>query len=266
MLIPGLVSISFRQLPPEEIIRLVKVCGLRGIEWGGDVHVPHGDRKTAAEVGRLTRDAGLEVASYGSYYRFAECLGEGSDGPSMESVLETTQALGAPAIRVWAGQKGPRETDVDLFTAIVQKAREFAAAAESMGMRLDFEYHENTLTESPSATLRLLEAIGHPNARTLWQPPLQTPVADRLAGLRTVRPHVSNLHVNHFDQDSWPDIHPLAEGEGEWAAYLAEFNEDETDRWVLIEHVREHSPEKFTADAAALLDWLGARERKMKHA
>ena len=73
MLIPGLVSISFRNLCPEEIIDITKESGLLGIEWGGDLHVPHGDVPVAAEVGSKTREAGLEVSSYGSYYRFAEC-------------------------------------------------------------------------------------------------------------------------------------------------------------------------------------------------
>ena len=41
----GLVSITFRELNPLEIIRLVSKAGLDGIEWGGDVHVPHGDIK-----------------------------------------------------------------------------------------------------------------------------------------------------------------------------------------------------------------------------
>ncbi|MEX0324892.1 MAG: sugar phosphate isomerase/epimerase family protein [Puniceicoccaceae bacterium] len=256
MLVPGLVSISFRNLAAEEIIRLVKECGLRGVEWGGDVHVPHGDLAVAEAVGRSTREAGLQVASYGSYYRFADCCDSAEDGPSMEVVLETAQVLGAPAIRVWAGNKDPEEVSGEGFHLIAAKAREFAGAAEALGMRLDFEYHENTLTASPDATLRLLEAVGHPNARTLWQPPLQTSPEERLAGLRQVQPYVSNLHVNHFDQDPWPDIHPLAEGHEEWAGYLQVMHEGGGDRWVLIEHVADHSPEKFTADAASLLEWL----------
>jgi hypothetical protein len=43
MIQTGLVSITFRQLSPPAIIDLVRQAGLEGIEWGGDVHVPHGD-------------------------------------------------------------------------------------------------------------------------------------------------------------------------------------------------------------------------------
>jgi len=43
MLIPGLVSVTFRQLTVPEIGELATECGLQAVEWGGDVHVPPGD-------------------------------------------------------------------------------------------------------------------------------------------------------------------------------------------------------------------------------
>ncbi len=42
----GLVSVTFRQLSPEEIVRVAREAGLTVIEWGGDVHVPPGDSTT----------------------------------------------------------------------------------------------------------------------------------------------------------------------------------------------------------------------------
>ena len=89
----GIVSVTFRQLSPERIISLVSEGGLSAVEWGGDVHVPHGDLATARDVGRWTRNAGLEVASFGSYYK----AGESEEaGLPFTSVLETASALGAP--------------------------------------------------------------------------------------------------------------------------------------------------------------------------
>ena len=68
MIKTGLVSVTFRKLSPEEIIKLVSQSGLDGIEWGGDIHVPHGDVKKARDIAQITKDEGLIVASYGSYY------------------------------------------------------------------------------------------------------------------------------------------------------------------------------------------------------
>jgi sugar phosphate isomerase/epimerase len=252
----GLVSITFRELSAQRVIDLAAECGLQGIEWGGDVHVPHGQTDLAEKVARQTRTAGLEVASYGAYYHFDECDPEaGKEGPTMASVLDTAEALGAPAIRLWPGRRGPQETPPAVREAIVETARNFAEAASTRGMRIDFEFHEHTLTETPESTVALVEAIGHPAARTLWQPPLQTSPADRLEGLRRVKDRVSNVHCNHFGQDPWPHVHPLAEGEAEWRTYLQEL-EPVAERWVLIEHVKDHSPAQFREDARALLRWL----------
>ena len=83
----GLVSVTFRALSAGEIVDLVARAGLTGIEWGGDVHVPHGDVACAREVYQRTVDAGLTVCSYGSYYR----VGSG-EPPAFEAVIESALA------------------------------------------------------------------------------------------------------------------------------------------------------------------------------
>src|SRR6185312_13188931 len=100
MISPGLVSITFRALTPAEVIALARQAGLRGIEWGGDIHVPHGNGARAREVKEMTAEAGLTVAAYGSYYRAGQA---DSSGLTFDAVLETALELGAPLIRVWAG-------------------------------------------------------------------------------------------------------------------------------------------------------------------
>ncbi|MBD3315040.1 MAG: sugar phosphate isomerase/epimerase, partial [Chitinivibrionales bacterium] len=86
MLIPGLVSITFRRLSPSRIVGCAHGAGLASVEWGGDIHAPPGDLARAREVGSMTREAGLAVAAYGSYYRVGENEG---GGLTFESVLET---------------------------------------------------------------------------------------------------------------------------------------------------------------------------------
>ena len=88
----GLTSVTFRQKSVEEIIALAAQAGLSGIEWGGDVHVAPGDAASAAETARKTREAGLAVLSYGSYYR-------GGEGEDFAPILASARALGAPVIR-----------------------------------------------------------------------------------------------------------------------------------------------------------------------
>src|SRR5215212_11999351 len=104
MLTSGLVSVTFRPLAPREIVQLAAAAGLRGIEWGGDIHVPHGDLQAARAVRQITADAGLQVLAYGSYFRFQPAA-------AFEPVLETALALGAPLIRIWAGSQPSAATD-----------------------------------------------------------------------------------------------------------------------------------------------------------
>src|SRR5256885_10789300 len=72
MLHPGLVSVTFRKLPPREVVSLAKQAGLYGIEWNGDVHLPPGDLGKARDLRELTLEAGLQVAAYGSYHRVGQ--------------------------------------------------------------------------------------------------------------------------------------------------------------------------------------------------
>src|SRR4051812_49693737 len=103
----GLVSVTFRALGPQQVVELVRQANLDAIEWGGDIHVPHGDTARAREVRTMTLDAGLAVAAYGSYYRAAV---SDADGLPFARVLETAVALEAPTIRVWAGNKASADS------------------------------------------------------------------------------------------------------------------------------------------------------------
>src|SRR4051812_33893599 len=97
----GLVSVTFRQLSPPQIVDLAHKAQLQTIEWGADIHVPAGDLVRAREVRGMTVDAGLSITSYGSYFRAGE-----DDPADFSPVLESAQALGALSIRIWAGRRG----------------------------------------------------------------------------------------------------------------------------------------------------------------
>ena len=104
----GLTSVTFRQKSAAQIAALAAEAGLEGIEWGGDVHVPPGDAAAAASAARLTREAGLRVTSYGSYYH---ALPQEDFAP----VLRSAAALGAPVVRIWAGDRPWEQLSEDVY-------------------------------------------------------------------------------------------------------------------------------------------------------
>jgi sugar phosphate isomerase/epimerase len=245
MIKTGLTSVTFRKLPAEEIVRLVGQTGLQGIEWGGDVHVPHGDVRRARQVRQLTLDAGLEVSSYGSYYR----VGCGDAALPFEAVLETALALGAKVIRVWAGDRGSAEADPGWWDAVVADARRIAALSGQAGVTTAFEYHEETLTDTASSAGKLMEAIGQEAMRCYWQPPVGLDHSACLASLKAISPWLSQVHVFHM-QDGVSA--PLDAGAGDWADYLEVIQALPGVHYCLLEFVKDESPRQFLADAQAL--------------
>jgi 3-dehydroshikimate dehydratase len=241
----GLTSVTFRKLPAEEIVRLAQQAGLHGIEWGGDVHVPHGDVRRARQVQQLTMDAGLEVSSYGSYYRV------GCEDPALpfDPLLETALALGAPVIRVWAGDRGSAAADRRWWDAVVEDARRIAILAGQAGLTAAFEYHEETLTDTTSSACKLMDAIGQDCMRCYWQPPVKLNHPACTASLQAISPWLSHIHVFHtLDGVSGP----LGAGAGEWAAYMEVIQALPGMHYCLLEFVKDDSPCQFLEDAQAL--------------
>lgn len=254
MIRPGLVSISFRSLSPAQIIDLCVKGGLSGIEWGGDVHVPHGNLEVAREVGQATVTAGLTVAAYGSYYR----VGETIDNPAFADVLASAQALGAPLIRVWAGKRGSADTTIEQRAQVVADLRHIAAAAAAVGITVACEFHGGTLTDTNDSALALYREVDHPNLRAYWQPPVAQPDGYCETGLTSLLPILADLHVFHWVvRDGKRSREPLAAGADCWSSYLALANQASGDRYALLEFVRDDSPEQLLADAETLRQWLG---------
>ena len=248
----GLVSVTFRQLDPAAIIDLASRNGLSLIEWGGDVHVPHGDLIRAAEVGRLTRERGLQVAAYGSYYR----VGSSEDGLSFRSVLETAVALGAPVIRVWAGSIGSEIADESIWESVTRDAERVASIAAEQGVRVTIEFHSDTLNDTPEGARRLWSNLTHPGLCSLWQP---LPTLDRARqdeSLAVVLARLSHLHVYHWLPGPVITRHPLEKGRSEWAHWLSMIRLNEREIPALLEFIENDDPEHLSSEAATLISLL----------
>lgn len=251
----GLVSVSFRKHSAATLIEASVGAGIDGIEWGGDVHVPHGDLKTARAVAEQTRDAGLAISCYGSYYKFGDVTGN-PDGPEFAAVLDCAAELGAPSIRVWAGTLSSAKADDKYFAAIVDQAHIIAERASELNIRVDFECHNNTLNDGPAASEKLLSAIEHPNLCSLWQPLYPHPMEHRIDGIRRMLSRLTNVHVYHWNPEDYTDRKRLSEGATEWRAYLEALHADPRPRWYSLEFFKDDSLDVFRGDAETLRSWL----------
>lgn len=249
ILYSGLVSITFRNLKVEEIIKLVVKSGLDGIEWGGDIHVPHGNIKKAKQVAELTKDAGLNIPSYGSYYKVG-CKNE--EIGSFERVLETAVVLEVPTIRVWAGDRGSKEADNDWWKIVIEDSQKIAEKAEEYGIKIAYEYHDNTLTDTLESALKLLKEVGHTNLSTYWQPPHRLTHEECCQDIKGISTYLEHIHVFYWTDNPERVRHPLIDNKSNWEGYLKVVAELPGEHYVMLEFVKDDSVEQFLHDAKVL--------------
>lgn len=253
-LVPGLCSVTFRQLSADDIVELAAEAGLASIEWGADVHVPPGDTVEAARVRQRCAARDLTCPSYGSYY-FA---GQSSDD-ELTPVLDTARALGATTVRVWA-PGDPRPDRWDAAAPVIDALRRGCDAAAAHDLTLALEFHPGTLTETARSTREVLAGVDRPNLRTYWQP---VPGATRLHALTELDPVVH--HLEHLHVFSWAvDGSRLAldAHEDMWrhafrkvAESLAQ-QDDGRVHVAYLEFVPDDEPAALARDAASLRTWL----------
>ncbi len=235
----GLVSVTFRNLLPEQIISLVKNAELDCIEWGSDIHVPVGDIENAKNVAKLMAENNLETISYGSYYRVGESV-------NFTDVLNTALALDAPNIRVWAGSIDSEDATEEYRKKVVEDAKLISQLAQQKGVTISFEYHGQTLTNTQQSTVQLLNEINSNNTFTYWQPLSNTSYEENLQNIKELIElnKLKNIHVYHWGNDC---KFPLSDGKNLWQEYvkIAKNNINA----MLLEFVKENSIEQFYEDA-----------------
>ena len=243
MLKTGLTSVTFRNLGIEQIVSLAGAAGADSIEWGGDIHVPPGDLSAARRAAAASARAGLAVSSYGSYW----CAGKSED---FTPVLDAAEALGAPVIRVWAGEDAPAECSEETFQRIAEDLSRISSAADQRGMRVAMEYHRGTLTENAAGARAILSACRAQNLGTYWQPNPDIGAEENAHALTALLPYLAGVHV--FKWTKGNERHPLALGEDEWRAYIRIVRRADVSCCFMIEFVAGDRPEQYIRDARVL--------------
>ncbi len=258
MIKSALCSVSFRSKTPDEIISLAAKAGLSAIEWASDAHVQQGDIALAKEVAKKTRDAGLEVSSYGSYFR----LGSNTD---IVPFLESAAALGTNEIRIWAGFNPSSYHNFTQRTALIREAKEISRKASEYGITISTECHANTLTDTPQSLIYFMHEVNEPNFRTYWQALLQVPEDEQLHSLSTIYASgkLTNLHVYYFKQFENSREQTLLEDAYDiWKERFAIFKNDDTVRYAMLEFVRNGADESLLSDAKTLNALLNEANKK----
>ncbi len=250
MLIPGLVSVTFRKLSREEIAGLMVKAGLSAIEWGGDVHVPSDADEfemehALTEAMHFSSQGKFYIASYGSYFR---CENSGYDDD-----LNVAVSLDAPNIRVWAGTRGSADADDEYRKKIVRHIRRLCDDAKEHNMTVSTEFHGGTLTDHYESCVRLIGEVERDNFCTYWQPNQFRDEEYNIAALNAVLPWLSNVHVFTW---AGHNKYPLIDGAERWKRYIDILRTNGGTHHMLMEFVCDDTVEQFCRDAETLHEWL----------
>lgn len=241
----GIVSISFRDRSPEQILIAASEAGLDAVEWGGDVHVPHGDLEAARLVRELSAAFDTEIAEYGSYYAIGK-----SDPSLFEDILNTARDLGTNVIRVWAHQGKPSDSfDEEEYQACVADAKRICAMASDITVAL--ECHPNTLTDEYHTELKFIRDVGCDNLKTFWQPNQHRPVDYNLDSIRALLPYIVSVHVYSWRRK---ERLPLAALESDWLQYIELLSAKDLN--YMLEFMHDGNIETLKETAATLKKWL----------
>ena len=241
----GIVSISFRDRSPEQILIAASEAGLDAVEWGGDVHVPHGDLEAARLVRELSAAFDTEIAEYGSYYAIGK-----SDPSLFEDILNTARDLGTNVIRVWAHQGKPSDSfSEEEYQACVADAKRICAMAGDITVAL--ECHPNTLTDEYHTELKFIRDVGCDNLKTFWQPNQHRPVDYNLDSIRALLPYIVSVHVYSWKRK---ERLPLAALESDWLQYVELLSAKDLN--YMLEFMHDGNIETLKETAATLKKWL----------
>lgn len=237
----GLVSISFRDHTPKEILEEMKRVGLTHIEWGSDVHAPHNEQGCLAKIAALQKQHDIVCSSYGTYFRLGETpLFE------LDAYIDAAKMLGTDILRLWCGTKSGADMTVEERETLLAECRLAASIAERRGVTLCMECHKKTLTERADDAVWLMEAINSPHFRMYWQPFQWVDSRENIKNARVIAPFAEHIHVFHWRGKLRL---PLRDAIDEWQKYLAAFS---TTRTLLLEFMPDGKLDTLKEEAEAL--------------
>lgn len=237
----GLVSVSFRSLSAEEVVKAAAEAGLSCIEWGSDVHAPCGDGEQLAKIVKLQKQYGIACCSYGTYFRLGINPIE-----ELPAYIRAAKVLGTDTLRLWAGKKSPWDLTAEEKQTLFAHSKAAAEMAEEAGVTLCLECHRKTYTETAQTALELLQAVNSSAFRMYWQPNQKRTIPENVENARALKDYVNHIHVFQW---KGKERFPLAEGMEEWKTYLAQFAGQ---HHLLLEFMPDDTVASLNTEAAAL--------------
>ncbi len=238
----GLVSVTFRNHSPKEILVAMKESNLKLIEWGSDVHAPCNDSEKLNDIIKLQEEFDIKCSSYGTYFRV------GTNNPEeILDYIKAAKSLGTKVLRIWCGNKGYSEYTNEEKQNIIAECKKLNDIAKENDVILSTEYHPNTFCDC----IEGVKAILGDNIKTYWQPNQYKLLDDNIAESKAVADDTVNIHVfNWIKKEKFP----LAKACEIWKKYLNNFNGNQN---LLLEFMPDDNIDSLKTEAYALKKIVG---------
>lgn len=201
----GVCTISNTEESIEAVIETAAELGVAGIEpWGRD-HLDGGDPTRGEAIAELANEHGLEVPVYGSYLR----AGAEDFTDRLEPELAVTAALGADAIRVWAGAQEYQAVEADHWAAVVADLETLADAARSHDVEVTVERHAGTVTNTTEGAAALIDETP-PGVGLNWQPYFEQDAETIRDDIHRLATCTNNVHLQAVAAPGERERCPLA--------------------------------------------------------
>lgn len=234
----GLVSISFRNHSPEEILRTMKACGLSYIEWGSDVHCPP---ESAKEIALLQKQYGITCSSYGTYFKIGV-----TPADELEGYIAAAKILGTDILRLWCGDKNSEDYSESEKEMLFAECRRLEKIARENGVTLCMECHNNTYTNRKESALELMRETDSPHFQMYWQPNQFKSEQENLDYASLLSEYTRVIHVFNWEGK---EKYPLCDAKELWKEYLKKFDGSQP---LLLEFMPDGRIESLKAEADAL--------------
>lgn len=242
----GLVSVSFRNHTPEEILQAMKNTDLQCIEWGSDIHAPCHDIPRLKYLASLQTEYNIRCCSYGTYFRLGE-----TPIQELQAYIDAAKVLNTNILRLWCGSKSGKNMREAERDNLIYECRTAAEIARQNDVILCMECHRNTLTDDCRDGAALMEAVHSPHFRMYWQPFQWQSVEENVHNAKLIAPYTEHIHVFNWRED---EMLPLHEAIEDWRRYLVSFGKPHT---LLLEFMPKGTLVELPTEAESLKQIVG---------
>jgi L-ribulose-5-phosphate 3-epimerase len=159
-------------------IRQARALGLDGVEVVRQEGYrcalsPSSSLTEARTIGALAERLGAPVRALSPYVK---AFNDADDSARAAAVAEMTaaiaqaQALGAPRLRLLAGEEETPSLWEASLERLVESLRGLAVLAARAGISLDIENHPGTMADDAARTMRIWRAVDHPALGVIYDP------------------------------------------------------------------------------------------------